>query len=143
MNTVVDSFTSTKLLARIIRTSGLDKSPNFITPRQDGQDFNDLELANRIRWMVGANQTEGTRVIVVTVEDTDPRRANLLATTLAEEFIKQVIEQRDSVANFEKNFLLREADRLKVKLEASEQELQNYREKHPGLSSVRQGSCWA
>jgi capsular exopolysaccharide synthesis family protein len=134
MNTVVDSFSSTKLLARTIRTSGLDKSPAFIAPRQDGQDFNDLELANRIRWMVGANQMEGTRVIVVNVEDTDPRRANLLATTLAEEFIKQVIEQRDSVANFEKNFLLREAERLKDELEVSEQELQNYREKHPGLS---------
>jgi uncharacterized protein involved in exopolysaccharide biosynthesis len=101
MHTVVDWFKSTKLLAHTIRTSGLDKSPECIAPRQDGQDFNDLELVNRIRWMAGADQTEGTRVIVVTVEDTDPRWANLLATALTEEFIKQVIEQRDSVANFE------------------------------------------
>jgi len=134
MNTVVDSFTSTKLLARAVRASGLDQSPEFIAPRQDGQAFNDLELANRIRWNVFASQTEGTRVIRITVEDTDPRRARLLATTLVEEFIRQATEQRDSVANFERNFLLREAERLKVQLEASEQELQTYREKHPGLS---------
>lgn len=134
MNTVVDSFRSTRLLARTVRMSGLDKSPDFIAPRQDGQEFNDLELANRIRWQVFASQTEGTRVIAVTVEDSDPRRARLLATTLVEEFIRQAIEQRDSVANFEKDFLLREAERLKVELESSEQELQTYREKHPGLS---------
>lgn len=134
MNTVIDSLSSTKLLARTMRASGLDKRADFIAPRQDGQDFNDLELANRIRWMVFPRQHEGTRVISITVEDYDPRRARMLATTIAEEFIKQSIEQRDSVANFEKNFLLREAERLKEQLEASEQTLQDYREKHPGLS---------
>jgi capsular exopolysaccharide synthesis family protein len=141
INTAVDSFTSTKLLARAVRSSGLDRVPGFMQPRQDGQDFNDIELANRFRYMVHASLRPNTRFIDVIVEDTDPERAKVLATALVNEFIKEMIEQRDSTSNYERDFLLEEVERLKAQLGKSELELQAYREQHPDLTFDDDGSA--
>jgi len=141
INTAVESFTSTKLLARAVRSSGLDRVPGFMQPRQDGQDFNDIELANRFRPMVHASLRPNTRFIDVIVEDTDPERAKVLATALVNEFIKEMIEQRDSNSNYERDFLVEEVERLKAQLAKSELELQAYREQHPDLTFAEDGNA--
>ncbi len=136
LNNAKEALTSTRILARAVRASGLADNPGFIRPRQDGQPFTDVELANRLRWVVFVHQIGNTSNLSVTVEDTDPETARLLAATLVEEFLKDAIEQRDSVANYERDFLLREVDRLEKQLETSEKQLQAYREENPGVSFV-------
>ena len=75
-----------------------------------------------------------TRLIDVTAEDTDPKRAQIVAETVATEFLKQSYEQNAKLSRAANEFLFQEADRLKAKLEQSEQKLQKYREENQAVS---------
>ena len=56
--------------------------------------------------------------------DTNPERAQLIAQTVVKEFMRQTIEQRMAAAQVANDFLRDEAEKLKAKLETSEEKLQ-------------------
>ena len=58
----------------------------------------------------------------------------LIADTLIKEFLLQSIEQRMNVARSASDFLRDEADKLKAKLEQSDEKLQRYKEEHNAVS---------
>ena len=67
-----------------------------------------------------------TRFVEITCESTDPEVAADFVNTLVSEFIEQRMEDRWDVYNTTGLWLTRAQEELKLKLEASEQKLQEY-----------------
>ena len=76
----------------------------------------------------------GTRLIDIVAEDENPARAAMLANSLPKLFLHRAYEQNASAARMANEFLVREAEQLKAKLEASERKVQQYREEHQAVS---------
>ncbi len=132
MTTIVATLTGDSFLVRVAKAANLLNDPEFFAPRPEPPS--DSEIADRMRMLASASVRKGTRLIDVSVTDTSPERAKLIAETLVKEFIRQAIEQRMAVAGVANDFLRDEANKLKVKLEASEEKLQKYKEDQNAVS---------
>jgi len=69
---------------------------------------------------------EGTKLIDVFVQSTDPDLAAELANTLANEFITQSVEERWTASQRTSGWLAKQLEEVKAKLESSESALQDY-----------------
>ena len=132
MTTIVATLTGDSFLVRVAKAANLLNDPEFFAPRPEPPS--DAEIADRMRMLVSASVRKLTRLIDVSVTDISPERAKLIAETLVKEFIRQAIEQRMAVAGVANDFLRDEANKLKVKLEASEEKLQKYKEDQNAVS---------
>lgn len=68
----------------------------------------------------------GSRVVEISCDSTDPNLAAAFLNTLASEYIEQTIERRWKTAQHTGQWLERQLDDVKIKLEKSEDALQNY-----------------
>ena len=134
LTTIAQTLMSDTVLLRVIKANELDKDPLFAPPKKDGSPYLDSELVGRFMRKVTVGLRRGTRLIDVSVQDTDPKRAQKLAQSMVTEFISQIFDQKFSVSKAANDFLIQEADRLKEKLHKSEQALQQYREDHHAVS---------
>lgn len=133
LNTVTQALTSRKLLLRIVKVNDLEKNPEFAPPRE-GRKYSDIELADRLARKVEVKLRKGTRLVDLTVEDTNPELAQQLATSFVKEFLRESFEQKLSLSKVANEFLQEEAQKLKKKLEESEQKLQTYKEETKAVS---------
>lgn len=67
-----------------------------------------------------------TRILEIIVESTNPRLAAAFVNTLANEFIEQNLEARWQISEKTGDWLSRQLDEMKIKLERSEDALQGY-----------------
>jgi polysaccharide biosynthesis transport protein len=134
LTTIAQTLMSDTVLLRVIKANELDKDPLFAPPKKDGSAYLDSELVGRFKRNVTVGLRRGTRLIDVSVQDTDPKRAQQLAQSMVTEFISQIFDQKFTVSKAASDFLIQEADRLKEKLHKSEQALQQYREDHHAVS---------
>jgi len=134
VNSVVQALTSRNVLLRVVKANNLQNNPDFAKPRSDGKPYTDSQLVLLMEKKVEVKLRRLTRLIDVTVKDKDPEMACTLARSVVSEFLKEGFEQRLSVTHVADNYLQQEADKLKIKLEKSEQELQAYKEKHNAVS---------
>jgi capsular exopolysaccharide synthesis family protein len=134
LTTIAQTLMSDTVLLRVIKANELDKDPLFAPPKKDGSPYLDSELVGRFRLKLTVGLRRGTRLIDISVQDTDPKRAQKLAQSMVTEFISQIFDQKFSVSKAANDFLIQEADRLKEKLHKSEQALQQYREDHHAVS---------
>ena len=134
VNTVVQALTSRNVMLRVVRANNLEKDPGFVKPRPDGKPYTDSQLALLMEKKVSVKLRRLTRLIDITVEDTDPERACLLAKSIVKEFLREGFEQKLSVTHVADDYLQEEASKLKAKLQKSEQDLQNYKEQHQAVS---------
>ena len=134
LKTVEQALLSDTLLLQVVKANGLDKDPSFAPPKTDGSAYLDGELVARFKAKVSAAVRRGTRLIDVTVEDRDPKRAQQLAQSVIKEFVNQRFEGKLGVSEASNDYLREEAARLKVKLQNAEQAVQKYREDHNAVS---------
>jgi polysaccharide biosynthesis transport protein len=134
LNTVVEGFTSRKLMLRVIRALGLENDPNFAPPKEDESRYTDIELADLMSAKLGVSLRRNTRVINVTTFDEDPEMARKLAETFVQEFLHETYEQRRSAARVAHQFLREESRQLKSQLEEAERKLQAYKESNKTVS---------
>jgi succinoglycan biosynthesis transport protein ExoP len=134
LNTVVQSLTSTSLMLRVAQAIGLEKDPKAFPPLPGGQDYGEKAIAEGMRHRVAAALRRGTRLIDISVEDESPERAKEIADAVVKEFLRQTFEQQFSVSRLASEFLQEEADKLKVKLDRSEEKLQDYKERNNAVS---------
>jgi len=76
----------------------------------------------------------GTRLIDIVAEDEKPQLAQALAQGVVSEYILQNVEARTNSTQTASEFLVVEAQRLKAKLDKSEQALQSYKEQTQAVS---------
>ena len=134
LKTVEQALMSDTLLLHLVKTNGLDHDPLFAPPKKDGSAYVDTELVLRFKSKVNVKVRRGTRLIDVTVGNTDPKRAQQLAESMIKEFVSQSFEQELGLSDTARDFLQKEADGLKVKLQNAEQAVQKYREDHDAVS---------
>ena len=134
LKTVEQNLLSDTLLLRVVKANGLDKDPEFAPPRKDGSAYSDIELADLLKAKLSVVLRRGTRLIDVTVEDKDPRRAQQLAGSMIKEFEDQNFDQYSAESKAANDALIQEADRLKEKLHKSDLAVQQYREDHHAVS---------
>ncbi len=92
--------------------------PSPVTPRRDVIE----ETAASFR----AKSSRGARVIEIECQSVDANLAAVFLNTMAEEYIEQAIERRWQSAQHTGQWLERQLDQIKIKLEASEDQLQRY-----------------
>jgi succinoglycan biosynthesis transport protein ExoP len=138
ITTIVATLTGDSLLVRVAKAAGLLEDPTFFKPKPNGEPYTDTEIAARMRGIITvANRklgTSTTRLIDVSAKDTDPERARLIATSLIKEFLAQSIEQQVEVARAATEYLRDESDKLKAKLQQSDEKLQRYKEELKAVS---------
>jgi uncharacterized protein involved in exopolysaccharide biosynthesis len=127
LNTVVNAFTSRKLMLRVINAMGLEDDPTFAPPKKDGSPYNEIELANLMSRKVAISLRRNTRLVDVTAYDENPEMAQKLAITVVKEFLRETFEQRRTAARTANDFLREEARDLKGRLEDAERKLQTYK----------------
>src|SRR5258708_24744926 len=129
IKTVEQAILNDTLLLGVLKSNGLEKDPSFAPPNKDGSVYLDSELVARFRSRVKAAVRHGTRLIDVSVKDTDPKRAAQLAEAIAKAFIDQNSQGLHAI-----NGLGQQADRLKAKLQDAEQTGQKSPEDHGSVS---------
>jgi succinoglycan biosynthesis transport protein ExoP len=136
LHTVVEGFTSRKLMLRVIRALGLENDPKFAPPNEDGSRYTEIELADLMSAKLAVSLRRNTRVINVITFDEDPEMARKLAETFVQEFLHETYEQRRSAARVAHQFLREESRQLKTQLEEAERKLQAYKESNKAVSLV-------
>lgn len=137
MRSVEQGMIATTLLMRVIEANGLADDPAFAPPGA-GQE----ELLNRFSKRVNIALRRGSRIIGLSVEDTDPARAKRLVESLVSEYEKWTTERQEAITRQAGEGLAREEGRLKSRMEDSARKLQEFRETHPipGLEGSESGS---
>jgi polysaccharide biosynthesis transport protein len=92
--------------------------PSPVTPRRDVIEATAASFR--------AQSARGARVIEIRCESVDANLAAVLLNTMAQEYIEQAIERRWQAAQHTSQWLERQLDEIKVKLETSEDRLQSY-----------------
>jgi succinoglycan biosynthesis transport protein ExoP len=131
LNTVVQSLSSRNLMLRVAKAMDLRENPAFTAP---GSNPTDIQIADKLRSKVKVQLRRGTRLIDITVEDTDPVLARDIASSLVKEFLRENISQRVAVSQVATDFLAEEAGKLKRRLEDSELKLHQYKEQKQAVS---------
>jgi len=92
--------------------------PSPSTPRKD--------VIEETAASLHVQSARGARVIEIRCESVDANLAAVFLNTMAEEYIEQAIERRWQAAQHTGQWLERQLDQIKIKLEASEDQLQRY-----------------
>ena len=134
VKTVEQSLLSETLLLRVVKANELDKDPTFAPPKKDGSPYADIELVYLFKPRLAVTLRRNTRLIDVSVLDTDADRAKRVADSMIKEYELLNFEGQSSDSKAANDSLVQEADRLKEKLHKSEQAVQQYREDHHAVS---------
>ncbi len=132
LQTIAQELKSRSLFERVIDTNNLGTDPRFVglmsgTPSRE-------RLAGALSKMTDVRLRRGTRLIDITVVHQVPELTKLIANSVVEEYKGQSVEQHASSSEVANEFLVQEANRLKEKLQKSENELQAYRERTAAVS---------
>jgi succinoglycan biosynthesis transport protein ExoP len=123
LQTILEAFKSRALLERAVRDLQLqedrDFSPVILSPEQ---------AQGVLSGCLDVRQRRSTSLIDITARHGSAKTAHRLANGVASAFIQMQLDQRASGARAVLEFLLAEAERLKKRLQRSEEALQNYKE---------------
>ncbi len=139
IQTQVKILQSGSLLERVIQKLNLDNRPLVINesgrisawrralglPQPPPQSLREQALtmaAGNLKVRAQAN----TRLLEIFCDSTDPQLAADFANTLAAEFIEQNLEARWKTTQYTGEWLTRQMEDLRIKLEKSEEQLQSY-----------------
>ncbi len=136
LNTVAQKLCNSALLEKVLDANNL-LPPEGIVVTNGTQTLTREEILKRFSKHVKSTLRRNTRLIDVTVNSVNPRLAARLANGLVENYLAQDALVQQTVNSGANTFLQQEADRLKKKLEASDQALQDYR-KQVGAISLEQ-----
>jgi polysaccharide biosynthesis transport protein len=134
LKTIEQTLISDTLILRVVKANGLDHNPSFAPPKEDGSSYLDTELVARLKSKVQVKVRRGTRLIDVTVGNTDPKRAQQLAASMVKEFVNQSFEQELGLSQTASDYLRQESDRLKANLQKAEEAVEKFREHHNAVS---------
>ena len=138
LKTVEQQLCTRNLMWRVIRANKLDETPGFFMPgllhRLRGQPVSQRDMIEVLVNSFTVKLRRGTRLIDITVQQKNPKMAQTLVQSLIDEYASQDAEWRVNPSKEAGKILLDESDRLKRKLQSSEQTLQEYREKIHAVS---------
>jgi len=136
IDTLRREITSRDYLTRLIRTLGWHQDPALRAQAgREQQKYPDLTVDEIVeRWLIGSLrnkirvQGQGSDLLVLMVEDNDPKTAHLLAKTLTDVFIDETLRRELSGVRGTLEFSNEQLAIYQAKLEASEEKLRRFRE---------------
>ena len=136
MRSVEQGMGASTLLLRVIDVNRLADDTDF-APVGSSQQGLLKTLASRVQ----IELRRGTRIIDLSVSDTDPARAKRLVESLVTEYEKWTSERQQAVTQLASEGLAREEVRLRERMDESARKLQEFRESHPipGLEGSENG----
>ncbi len=132
LNTIVANINNSAVLRRVVRTNNLTKDPLFW--QEPGKSMSEEEAMRTLNQMVNCQLRKDTRLIDIKVTHAVPAMAQKLANSIAQEYIRQVLDQRFSTARVANEMLSEESRKLEAKLAASEKALQAYKQEKQAVS---------
>jgi polysaccharide biosynthesis transport protein len=134
LKTFEQGFRKRSLMERIVTANGL-KGVAELAPK--GRVFNsDDDIVDFLLERSKASLRTGTRLIDVSFDHEIPRLARSLAQSIVEQSIQLGFDESYNAAEGASKFLVSEVDKLRQRLEKSEQTLQEYRE-HVGSVALQ------
>jgi succinoglycan biosynthesis transport protein ExoP len=137
MRTILQTIKTRILLERVAVSNGLASDTRFIPAegRAPGAPLpTPTQLAGALDQMVRVVLRPGTRLVDVVVEHQHPEITAQIANSLVETFIRYGFEQENAASTLASENLMREAERMKLKLHDSEVALQGYLEASKSIS---------
>ncbi len=147
MKTIEQNLASTALLLRVAKAAKLDQDLRFTGERKslltmvtdllkksESGTPTDQSLIRTMSDRTKIALRRGTRLIDVIVRAQDPALARELSQSIVTEYTRLNFEQKLEASKPTYEYLVNEAERLKKKLEESEQKLQAYREEQRAVS---------
>jgi polysaccharide biosynthesis transport protein len=138
LRTIEQNLGNRSLMQRIVRALDLTRNPDFLPLPEGGKPYSEDDLAGVLGGMVNPVIRRGTRLIDVFVQHGDPKMAQMVANAVGREYIRQSVERRSGTSELALQFLMEESERLKKKVRASEQAVQEYRESQNSVSLENQ-----
>lgn len=135
---------SREVAERVVRRLGLDKDPDFLgvsrieDPQERKEALEDADAAGILQSMISVEPVRDSRMVMVSVSDTDPKRAALLSNTIAEAYRDQNVEKRTEGTSSVVEWLDEQLKELKPRLEASEMALYEFRKNNDMLTTSLQ-----
>lgn len=130
---------SQRISEAVVRQLGLQHDADFIgVPKERRQGFRSYSVTSAaaiLRSRMRVEAVKDSRLAMITVEDPNPRRAQLIANTIASIYIRQNLDQRMSTTVSALEWLGQQLETLRRQLDASERALYNYRQQHNLLST--------
>jgi capsular exopolysaccharide synthesis family protein len=130
---------SQSLAEMVVRQLGLQHDADFLrVPLEQRSQFRSktvTEAAGVLRGRIKVEPVKDSRLVQITVEDTSPRRAQLLANTIAAVYIRQNLDKRMSTTVSALEWLGQQLESLRRQLGTSERALYDYRRQHNLLST--------
>lgn len=132
LKTIEKNLASRTLLALVVAKLELTPERLDLHIRQDNEV--DKKMVDVLQKRVGVKLVRGTRLINIDAKATHATLAKELCDTVVHEYMQTANRQNVDIVHNASTFLLDEAERLKVRLEKSEQALQNYKEQNKSVS---------
>ncbi len=123
LNTIANNVRSSSVLRRVVAENNLAQHKYFT---RGTNTLTDLQVASMLSGAVDARLRRFTRLIDVTVEFGDPVLAQMVAQSVAEQYIKQTGDDRAGAGQNAGSFLMGEEIRIKERLLKAEQAVQKY-----------------
>ena len=133
LNTVAQKLVNGALLERVLDTNNLLPAEGVVLTR-GAKKLTREDIVSGYSKHIKSTLRRNTRLIDVTVSISNPQLAARLANGLVEYYLAQDAQVQRATTAGASAFLQQEADRLKKKLEASDQALQDYRKKVGAIS---------
>ncbi len=133
LNTIVQKFKSRQLLERVLESNKMFTAVGTIPPGSTRPITRD-DIISKFEQNVKTSLRRQTRLIDISVRDEDPKVAAQLANSLVQQYVELDSQLRSTTTKGAYEFLKDESERLKKKLEDSEQNLQKYRQQVGSVS---------
>ena len=130
LKSIAAGLTSGSAILRVVEKLDLRNDPTFMKPKKRGT-YSDSEIVRFLGKRLHSELIRGERNIYLGVQDTDPKRASVIALTLISEFRVMLQEQSALVADNTRKTLMAESEAQAIRVDESEIALQEFREKYP------------
>ncbi len=130
LNSEVKLITSQEVMLEVAKTTGFSQKLAQETP--EGRITNQTEggVIGAMRSKISASLDKGTRLINIVAEETSPEGAANLANAVIDSFLKFKVLGKTSSTRDSIEFLVKETERLRGKLQETEKKLVEFREKN-------------
>lgn len=123
----------------VVRQLGLQHDADFLgVPKDQRSNFRSVTViaaAAALRGRLRVESVKDSRLAMITVEDSTPRRAQLIANTIAAIYIRHNLDQRMSTTVSALEWLGQQLESLRRQLDTSERALYTYRQQNNLLST--------
>ena len=132
LKSIASSMSSGNVILRVVDSLDLRNDASFFESKNGSPT--DAEIVEFMGKRVSSELIRGERSIYLSVRDTDPERASLIASTIIAEFRKMLQEQNAQQADLLRTTLENECEAQSGRVDQVEIELLSFREKYPELA---------